>query len=401
MSKTSWIIVGSALTLVIIGSIVSNRVKRNKELNKQQHIKELAEISVTLAKVEMRSFRTTIPFTGNLLAVNRAELKAEVTGRLTRVAVMEGDRVHKDSVLSAQDEEELLLGVQAADAQLLQTRAQAAQATSDFERAKQLLEKSSITKQAEQQAETYYTAAMAGVRAAESNLGIAKNRLHKAQIKSPFEGHVARSYVKEGEMLNPGQIAFSIVDNRTMEIEADLPSENISLVQTGLSVVFFVHGFDTSFEGRVANVAPALVQDGRTLRVRIEVPNNDGRLKSGLFAEGEIISGRALEKPALPSSVLTVAGKSADVYVAENTIARLKRITIGYDQQGWRPIEKNGLAPGDFVVAQGRDLVSEGMRIRVVEIQGGGQSETAKNEAPKAENSRADAALEPATQQVN
>jgi len=371
MSKNTWIIIGSVLVLVIVGSIVSNRMKRSEELNKQKHIKELAEIPVTLAKVELRSFRTTIPFTGNLLAVNRAELKAEVTGRLTRVVVKEGDRVQRDSVLSVQDEEDLLLGVQAAEAQLLQARAQATQATSDFERAKQLLQKSSITKQAEQQAETYYTAAMAGVRAAESNLGIAKNRLQKAQIRSPFDGHVARSYVKEGEMLNPGQSAFSIVDNRTMEIEADLPSENISLIQSGLRVTFFVQGFDTSFEGRVANVAPALVQDSRTLRVRIAVRNDDGRLKSGLFAEGEIIAGQVLEKPALPSNVLTVAGKSADVYVAENdnTTVRLRRITIGYDQQGWRPVERDGLAPGEFIVAQGRDLVSEGMRIRVVEIQ--------------------------------
>jgi RND family efflux transporter MFP subunit len=366
MKRNTWIAAGCALAIVIVGSIVYHRGKRNKELTKQQHIKNLSEIPVTLAKVELRGFRTTIPFTGNLLAVNRAELKAEVTGRLTRVAVQEGDHVGRDSVLSVQDEEDLILGVQAAEAQFVQATAQAEQATRDFERAKQLLEKSSITKQAEQQAETLYTAATAGARAAQSNLGLAKSRLHKAQIRSPFEGQVARSYVKVGEMLNPGQSAFSIVDNRRMEIEADLPAENIGIIKTGLRVVFFVHGFGASFEGVVANVAPALVQDGRTLRVRIEVPNDDGRLKSGLFAEGEKISGQTLKRPALPSSILTVAGKSADVYIADNNTVRRRRITIGYDQQGWRPIEKDDLAPGELVVAQGRDLVSEGMRIRVV-----------------------------------
>jgi RND family efflux transporter MFP subunit len=379
MKKGTWIAVGSALVLVIVGSIFYHRGKRSAELTKQQHIKDLSEVSVTLAKVELRSFRTTIPFTGNLLAVNRAELKAEVTGRLTRVAVQEGDHVDRNSVLSAQDEEELGLGVQAAEAQFVQAKAQAEQATRDYERAKQLLEKSSITKQAEQQAETMYTAAMAGARAADSNLGLAKSRLHKAQIRSPFEGQVARSYVKVGEMLNPGQSAFSVVDNRRREIEADLPSENIALIKTGLRVVFFVHGFGESFEGRVANVAPALVQDGRTLRVRIEVPNEDGRLKSGLFAEGEIISGQALEKPALPSSVLTVAGKGADVYVAENNTVRHRRIAIGYDQQGWRPVEKDGLSPGEMIVAQGRDLVSEGMKIRVVALEEPQQDQTAQS----------------------
>jgi RND family efflux transporter MFP subunit len=361
------IIIGSAIALVVIGSIAHNRYKRNEELNKQQHIKELAEIPVTLARVELKTFRTVIPFTGNLFAVNRAELKAEVSGRLTRVVVFEGDYVSRGSILAVQDEEELQLGVAAAEAQLVQAQAQARQATDDYERASQLLEKRSITKQAAQQAETYYTASQAGVTAAESNLGLAKSRLHKAQIRSPFDGQVAQSLVKTGEILNPGQTAFSIVDNRKMEIEADLPADNISIVKPGLRVRFTIPGYDSQFEGQVAQVAPAVRQDGRTLRVRIEVPNSDGLLKSGLFAEGEIISGQALEKPALPSSIITATGKSADIFVAEDNIARQMRISIGNDQDGWRPIESSGVSAGAMIVAQGRELVAEGARLRVVD----------------------------------
>jgi RND family efflux transporter MFP subunit len=336
------------------------------ELNKQQKAKESAEITVTLAEVELRSFRTVVPFTGNLLAVNRADLKAEVSGRVTRVSVFEGDYIKSGQVLSVQDEEDLVLAVAAAEAQLVQAQAQARQATSDFERATQLLEKRSITKQAAQQAETYYTASQAGAMAAESNLGIAKSRLHKAQIRSPFDGQVAQCIVKAGEILNPGQTAFSIVDNRKMEIEADLPSDSIGIVKPGLTVRFAVPGFDSQFEGTVAQVAPAVKQDGRTLRVRIEVPNDSGRLKSGLFADGEIISSQTKDKPAIPSSIVTAAGRGADVFVAENSIARQKRVSIGSDQGGWRPVEDGGLAPGQMLVAQGRELVTDGTRLRVV-----------------------------------
>jgi len=365
MANTRIIIIGAAIAAVIIGSIAHNRYKRSVELNKQQSTKELAEVPVTLANVELRSFRTAVPFTGNLLAVNRADLKAEVSGRVTRVSVFEGDYIKADQVLSVQDEEDLLLAVKAAEAQLVQAQAQAQQATADFERATQLLEKQSITKQAAQQAETYYTASRAGVRAAESNLGIAQSRLHKAQIRSPFDGQVAQCIVKAGEILNPGQTAFSIVDNRKMEIEADLPSDNISIIKPGLTVRFTVPGFDYQFEGQVAQVAPAVKQDGRTLRVRIVVPNDNGRLKSGLFADGEIISNQTIDKPAIPSSIVTAAGRGADVFVAENNIARQKRVSIGSDQDGWRPVENGGLVPGQLVVAQGRELVSDGTRLRV------------------------------------
>jgi RND family efflux transporter MFP subunit len=352
---------------VVVGSIARNRIKRNTELNKQSHLKELGEITVTLAPVELREFSTAIPFTGNLLAVNRAELKAEVSGRVTRVAVYEGDFVSRGAVLSVQDEEDLLLAVKAAEAQLAQAQAQAEQADSDYKRANQLLETQSITKQQAQQAETYYTASQAGVRMAESNLGIAQSRLHKAQIRSPFDGHVAQSIVKAGEILNPGQTAFSVVDNRRMEIEADLPTDNISIIKVGLKVSFTVPGFDEQFEGHVAQVAAAVRQDGRTLRVRIEVPNSEGRLKSGLFASGEIISGQMVQKPAIPSNIITADGRSADVFVAENNIARLKRISVGPDLNGWRSIENNTLQAGEQIVAQGRELVSDGSRLRVTE----------------------------------
>jgi len=364
--KGKLIFFGAVIAAVVVGSIVYHRSRRNEELNRQSKIKDLAEVPVTLARVELRSFSAAIPFTGNLLAVNRAELRAEVSGRLTRVAVFEGDNVGRGAVLSVQDEEDLLLAVQAAEAQLSSAQAQAEQAGRDYERAVQLLEKRSITKQAAQQAETYHTAAQAGVRAADSNLGIARSRLHKAQIRSPFEGQVARCFVKAGEMLAPGQAAFNVVDNRTMEIEADLPTENLSIVSPGLRARFKVSEFGDYFEGRVAQVAPAVMQDGRTLRVRIEVPNADGLLKSGLFAEGEIISDQSLEKPALPSNILTVVGRNADVFVAENNIARQRRVAVGNDQGGWRPIEREGLKPGEMVVAEGRELVSEGARLSVV-----------------------------------
>jgi hypothetical protein len=66
-----------ALPVVVIGGAASyHRVQRNRELDHQRIQKTEGAISVTLATVESRPFRGSIPFTGTLLAVNRAELKA-------------------------------------------------------------------------------------------------------------------------------------------------------------------------------------------------------------------------------------------------------------------------------------------------------------------------------------
>jgi len=354
-----------AVPALIVGGAASyHRVQRNRELERQRVQKTEGAVSVTLATVESRPFRGSIPFTGTLLAVNRAELKAEVSGRVTRVAVQEGDKVGAGALLCAQDEDELLLAVQAAEAQLAQAQVQAEQARRDNDRAQSLLEKRSVTKQSAQLAETNYNATMAMARAAMSNLGLAKSRLRKSRITAPFTGEIAKRLVQPGEVLAPGQPAFEVVDNRKLEIQADLPAEVLARIGKGMKATFRVSGFDKPFEATLTQVSGSVQQDGRTLRVRLEIPNTDGRLKSGLFAEGEILVEAESNRPALPASVLTAIGREAEIFVVQGDTAIRKQVLLsGQEQGGWRPVD--GVAVGTRVVAQGRDLVKDGSRVRV------------------------------------
>jgi len=197
-SNRSLITYATLAALLMAGAIGLHRYRRDQELGRQREHKAAGLVPVTLATVEERPFPGTVPFTGTLLAVNRAELKAEEPGRVTRVMVQEGDRVAAGAVLSAQDEEDLALSVQAAQAQLAQARAQAEQAGRDNDRAWSLLEKRSVTRQSAQQAETSYNAAMGVMHAAESNLGLAQSHLRKSRITAPFAGEVAERLVQPG-----------------------------------------------------------------------------------------------------------------------------------------------------------------------------------------------------------
>ena len=351
--------------LLIAGATLYHRHGRNQELGHQQTIKTENSVPVTLATVEARRFRGTLPFTGTLMAVNRAELRAEVSGRGTRVLVQEGDRVRAGALLATQDEDDLQLAVDGAAAQLAQAQAQAEQARRDNDRSVQLLERRSITRQAAQQAETLLNACSASMRAAESNLGLAKSRLRKARITAPFDGEVAQRLVQPGEMFAPGQALFVVVDNRKLEIQADLPSEALATIKVGMKAAFRVSGFTEPFSATLTQVSPVIQADGRTLRVRLEVPNPEGRLKGGLFAEGELLGSAELSRPALPASVMTALGREAEVFLAEDGFARRRKFAVGSEQNGWRPVE--GLPLGARVVDQGRDQVAEGARLKIVE----------------------------------
>lgn len=378
MNRKTLILYVAVPAAVIAGAATFHRGKRNAELSHQAAVKAEGSVPVTLVSVQERTFRPAVAFTGTLLAVNRAELKAEVAGRVTRVAVQEGDSVAAGTLLGAQDEDDYLLGVQAAEAQVAQAKAQALQAQRDNDRSVALLEKRSITRQAAQQAETAYHATQAAAAAAESNLGLARLRLKKARLVAPFAGQVARRAVQPGEMLSPGQTAFEVVDNRRLEIRADLPTEALSQVKVGQKATFRAVGLERLVEGRVTQVSPSLSQDGRTLRVRLEVPNPDGLLKGGLFVEGVILGEGETKSPALPATLLKAQDREAELFIAEQEVARRRKVVLGPEQDGFRPV--GGLATGVQVIDGGKDLVGEGSRLRVM----GGPAPTRSNGGPAA-----------------
>jgi RND family efflux transporter MFP subunit len=364
MNRKSLLLYIGLPVAVIAGAATFHRSQRNSELNRQATVKGEGTVAVTLVPVQERTFRPAVAFTGTLLAVNRAELKAEVTGRVTRVAVQEGDTVAAGALLGTQDEDDYALGVQAAAAQAAQARAQALQAQRDNDRSVALLEKRSITRQAAQQAETAYNATRAAAQAAESNLGLARLRLKKARLVAPFAGQVSRRLVQPGEMLNPGQTAFEVVDNRKLEIRADLPTEAMAQVKVGQKATFRAIGLTGLVEGRVAQVSPSLSQDGRNLRVRVEVANPEGLLKGGLFVEGVILGEGETRTAALPATLLKAQDRDAELYISEQSVARRRKVTLGPEQDGYRPI--TGLTVGALVIDSGKDLVGDGSALRII-----------------------------------
>ena len=119
-----------------------------------------------------------------------------------------------------------------------------------------------------------------------------------------------------------------------------------------------------NFEGRLIEINPAVDEQTRSARVRIQVVNTGGKLKAGMFAQGEILTG-VKSALVIPSSAVYRDDRSAKtsyVFVRENGRAARRDIRIGQERNSDLEIV-DGLRPGDQVIAEQNIEIAQGVRV--------------------------------------
>jgi len=176
-------------------------------------------------------------------------------------------------------------------------------------------------------------------------------------ITVPTGGLIAELMVRAGMVVAPGMTLARINGLGTVWLEAALPEAQAASIQPGQAVqARFPSLPGQVVNGRVTAVLPEANKETRTLRVRIELPNPQGRLKAGLFAQVSL-QGAAREALVLPAEAVIRTGKRALVYVVEAAGQyRPVEVQVGEQVDEWLVI-RSGLTAGQQVVASGQFLI--------------------------------------------
>lgn len=106
------------------------------------------------------------------------------------------------------------------------------------------------------------------------------------ELKTPIAGVVVHKNVNEGDYIKTGQPLFRIVDLDTLWLRLEAYESDLAWLRIGQKVEFSVEAYPgENFEGQVAFIDPELDRKTRTVSVRVNVPNVDGKLKPGMFAK--------------------------------------------------------------------------------------------------------------------
>jgi multidrug efflux pump subunit AcrA (membrane-fusion protein) len=342
--------------------------------------------------VEPQPWTTSVRSQGGLVADELTVIGAPLAGRVAEVSVELGQRVQQGDVLVRLDDTELALRVEQSAAQLgraraalgldaderddavdvasapevLREQARVDEARTQLERLQVLFGRSAISR-------TDLDAAVAALAVAEATLASARQqveekiaivKVHRAElalareacsqavVRAPFDGLVqSRHGSAPGASVREGDALVTVVRTDPLRFRGTVPERQALKLREGQPVTVYLDGATAPIKATVARIAPVLDETSRTLLFEADIPNPDGLLRSGLFAQADIVVDAESEALVVPvTSVLEFAG-TQKVWLLEpgGRSPRSVPVRTGRRRQGLVEIV-SGLSSGDQVV---------------------------------------------------
>jgi HlyD family secretion protein len=276
MSKRmKWSLIGVAV-LGIGGFIATTAAKRGNKATE-----------VRIDTVETRDLVAAVTASGQVQPRTKVDLAADISGRIVRLAVKEGQMVRKGQFLLEIDPQEYVAAVQRSQAALSSAKAQEAQARANliqsernYERSLEIQKANAQLVAAEQleQLKTQVDVNRALAEAARHNvdqsaagLRDARSKLGKTTILAPMSGRVTRLVVEQGETAVPGTFnkdaatLLTISDMSVLETKVKVDETDVARISLGDSAVVQIDAFpDTTFVGKVVEISNSAVRAAAT-----------------------------------------------------------------------------------------------------------------------------------------
>ena len=295
--------------------------------------------------------------TGQVEAIQSAELRPEVDGRITEILMREGSEVGQGDPLFRVDDQELRAQVARAEAE----RDLAEQALT---RTRQLLEQNAASAADLERAE-------ATARSNRASLDLLKLRLARTTVRAPFTGVVGQRYVSLGDCVTSSDRLVTIQTVDPQRVSFNVPERYAGVVRRGQKVAFRVAAVTgEELTGTVDFVSPEVQLPGRTLLVKALVPNGRRLLQAGMFAEARLATATRPRAVVVPEeAVLAVQGVYVVWVVQEGKVTR-RPVSLGVRSPGEVEIT-SGVQPGEQVVVGGLEMLQDGAPVTPTVVERG------------------------------
>lgn len=290
---------------------------------------ELPSIAVKVQKASGGESTQYITASGQVEATKSANLSTRMMGYVQDVPVKTGQTVQKGDLLIAVSNTDLLAKRGQVEAAVLQAEAAFINAERDYERFQALYAKNSASQKELDDMTTRYEMAKAGLEGAREMENEVNAQFSYVNIRAPFSGVVTNTFVKAGDMANPGMPLVSIEAPGKMQVAAMVSEANIKNVREGMKADITLKSIGKTVEGVVSEVSLSAKNTGGQYIVKIDMEAPDSGVLAGMYANVQIHAKPAANQENMsvwiPEEALVHQGQLTGVYTIGNENAAILR----------------------------------------------------------------------------
>jgi RND family efflux transporter MFP subunit len=246
-------------------------------------------------------------YTGSTAPHRRSTISANQSGTVRGVYANEGETVTAGQVIVELDTTDFDLRLRQAQAAVRAAQVQVQTARIEADRAKKLLESNAIPGRQNDLAVAQTRAAGAALQQALVVRDMAKRSIEEAKVRAPFDAVVVRRHISEGEAATsmPPTPYLTLEQRSPIDVRLDIPSTRLREVSVGGALRVSFPALGTTLDGTITRVIPSVDPRSRAAVAIVELPNADGSIAPGLFAEARPAGAKAA--PPAPSPAATGA----------------------------------------------------------------------------------------------
>jgi len=360
----------------------------------------VASPTVPIATAEPTTLANDLTLSAEFKPYQEVDVMAKIAGYVKNIRVDIGDHVQQGEMLATLEVPEIQdelakakAGVETADANIVTAQANVthAQAVSNiahlsYERIRDVAAKDKglvprqdvdVAQSRDLEAAAQLASVNSAVKAAQEMKSGAESEYSRAQamvqyatIRAPFTGVVTKRYANTGSMIQAGTSSQSqampvvrIAQNDILRVILPVPVNSVGEIKDGQAVEVGVTNLGTTLQGRVTRYADSVQMTTRTMDTEVDVPNLEGKIVPGMYAEVHLHLAARPDVLSVPLDAVDGLGTSAQqVYLVRDGEIHLVKVTVGL-QTPARVEILSGLKRGDSVVVGRHSGLSDGEKV--------------------------------------
>ncbi|MEO1235716.1 MAG: efflux RND transporter periplasmic adaptor subunit [Planctomycetota bacterium] len=272
---------------------------------------------VRVGQADIQRLRHRIPVIGRLQEVRRVTVTSEIAGKVTTLAVDEGDAVAGGETKIAQiDDVWSRLRLESAEADVAAAEAELRQSRSDLTQLEQLRQAGSARSKEVDDARTLVAGNEARLAAAIADRDRSRVEVERARVVAPFHGAVSRKLAEAGQWVEPGDPLIEMISTGQIDAVVDVPERYIGSLGVGDPVEVVVEVVDVRVVGEVVSVRPDGTNASRTFPVKVRLDDPDDRLRIGMSAVAHVPITREDDFITVPRDAVLFSPGGAAVWYA-------------------------------------------------------------------------------------